>query len=412
MYAIIGGMHPSQGIHMIKSDKLAGKKIVLGITGSIGAIQCIKFARECIRHGAEVIPVMSDGALDIITAESIRFATGHIPVTRITGDVEHIKYCGVDEERADLFLIAPCTANTISKIAVGICDTPVTLFATTALGSNIPLMILPAMHGSMYNHAVITENMRRLGEMGVVFIDPLISENKAKMANVDHVIQHVLRAFGSNDLIGKKILVIAGSTAEPIDDVRMITNRSSGLTGLALAVNAFERGGEVELWYGRAAVEPPYFLKTRRFDTVDSLLGLINYTNPYNFDIIINCAAISDYTIEKTDGKIKSGMDCLTLTLKPTPKVIEHIRRRSPDSFIVAFKLESGVADGELIAIAEKRLSELDVDMMVANKLEDVRGERGRVFMIHGSKTPKVVEGRKTDNARDIFTEILSFIND
>ncbi len=397
---------------MTKSGKLEGKRIVLGITGSIGAVQCIRFSRELIRHGAEIIPVMSQCAMEMIGPKAIQFATGKEPIVDITGDVEHVRYCGVDEDRVDIYLIAPCTANTLSKIAHGICDTPVTLFATTALGSGIPVMILPAMHGSMYDHRAVTDNIRRLKDMGVVLIDPVMSERKAKMASVDMVVEYVLRAFGRNDLIGKRILIIAGSTAEPIDDIRMITNRSSGLTGTALAVNAFERGGEVELWYGRAKVEPPFFVKTRRFETVDSLLSLVNYSSPYHFDIIINCAAISDYTMDKTKGKIPSRQGELHLDLTPTPKVIEHIKKRAPESYIVAFKLESGIPEDELVGVAKQRLADLEIDMIIANDLENVKGDTGRVHIIHRSGDVRSIEGEKSLNAREIFNDILSSLGD
>ena len=392
---------------MKKSGKLKGKRIALGITGSIGAVRCIRFIRELIRHGAEIIPIMTKDAQEIITAKSIWFASGKKPVTEITGDVEHVRYCGVDEDHVDLYLIAPCTANTISKIAWGICDTPVTLFATTALGSDIPVMILPAMHGSMYTHPAITENLRKLKDMGVIRIEPIFSERKAKMANVDLVVEYVLRTFGSNDLIGKKILIIAGSTAESIDEVRLITNRSSGMTGIALAVNAFERGGEVELWYGRAQTEPPHLIKTTFFESVDSLLDLVKYSNLYRFDIIINCAAISDYTTKKRRGKIKSGTSGLTLKLTPTTKVIEQIKRRGPDCYIVAFKLESKVQEKKLMESAKKRLIELGIEMIVANNLEEVKSESGKVHIVRKDGSYRSIEGRKSENAKVIFDEIL-----
>jgi len=400
-------MHPSKGIYMIKSQKLKGKRIALGITGSIGAVRCVRFIRELIRHGAEIIPVMSREAQEIISPKSICFASGQEPVTEITGDVEHVKYCGVVDSQVDLFLIAPCTANTLSKIVMGICDTTVTLFASTAIGSGIPLMILPAMHGSMYNHPSIKANVRKLKDLGADIIEPELSERKAKMANVDIVVEHVLRAFGSKDLIGKKILIIAGSTAESMDDVRMITNRSSGMTGVALAVNAFRRGGEVELWYGRAMAEPPYFIKTRYFESVDNLMGLVDYSNLYRFDIIINCAAISDYTVKKQRGKIKSRTDKLVIELTPTPKVIEQIKKNASESYIVAFKLESGVAKKKLIGIATERLNELDIDMIVANDMVEVQGEKGRVHIIKRDGDVKSIEGRKSENANEIFNEIL-----
>ena len=160
-------MHPSKKI-ILKDTALAGKRIVIAITGSIAAVETVRLIRELLRHGAEVIPVMSREACNIIHPYSIEFAAGVPPITEITGQVEHVLYCGNAETAVDLVLICPATANTISKIACGIDDTPVTTFATTALGTGIPLMVCPSMHGTMYDHRIVIENIEKLRAMGVV----------------------------------------------------------------------------------------------------------------------------------------------------------------------------------------------------------------------------------------------------
>ena len=154
-------MHPSQAILCQKSEKLKKKTVVLGITGSIAATECVKLARELIRHGANVVPVMSDWGQKIIHPISMEFATGHTPITEIDGSVQYVDLCG-DSGIADLMLIAPATANTISKIAYGITDSTVSLFGVTTMGSKTPLMIVPAMHISLYDQPIIDENMRKL----------------------------------------------------------------------------------------------------------------------------------------------------------------------------------------------------------------------------------------------------------
>jgi phosphopantothenoylcysteine decarboxylase/phosphopantothenate--cysteine ligase len=173
-------MHPIEELRGVKSDKLSGKKIVLGVTGSIAAVECVKLARDLARHGADVIPVMTDGAQRIIHPDALEFATGRRPIVQLTGAVEHVAFCGLVPGRADLYLVCPATANTISKIAYGIDDTPVTTFATTAIGSKIPVVIVPAMHGSMYEHKTFLENIEKLKKQGVLFIQPKLEENKAK----------------------------------------------------------------------------------------------------------------------------------------------------------------------------------------------------------------------------------------
>jgi len=155
-------MHPINEIRGSKSKTLSGKRIVLGITGSIAAVECVKLARELTRHGAEVIPVMSKAATKIVHPDSIHFATGLEPIIELDGAVKHVELCGDTTGRADLLLIAPATANTISKMAQGIDDTSITTMASCALGSGMPIIIVPAMHNSMYTHGIITENIKRL----------------------------------------------------------------------------------------------------------------------------------------------------------------------------------------------------------------------------------------------------------
>jgi phosphopantothenoylcysteine decarboxylase/phosphopantothenate--cysteine ligase len=192
-------MHPSAALNGIKSDKLSGKRIILGVTGSIAAVETVKLARELLRNGAEVIPVMTTSASKIIHPDSLWFATGNKPILELSGEVEHVSYCGEVPDRADLLLIAPATANTISKIAGGIDDTPVTSFATTALGSGIPIMIVPAMHYSMYANPFVKQNLEILAghEDSIEFIEPRLEENKAKIAETPEIVTRVI-FIGSN----------------------------------------------------------------------------------------------------------------------------------------------------------------------------------------------------------------------
>jgi len=160
--------------------------VVLGVCGSVAAIEAPKLARELIRRGISVKCVMSNSATGIIHPNVMEWATGQEVITEITGGVEHVRLCGVDGE-ASLLLICPATANTISKIASGIDDTPVTTFATTALGSGIPIIIVPAMHSSMYKNPFVVENLKKLKKNKIKIIEPRFEENKAKLADVKKI---------------------------------------------------------------------------------------------------------------------------------------------------------------------------------------------------------------------------------
>jgi len=164
-----------------KSKKLAGKKIVLGVTGSIAAIEAPKLARELMRHGADITCLLSKGGQGIITPAALECITGRKTITEITGICEHVQHCGDWEGKADILVISPATANTISKIAQGIDDTVVTTFATTALGSKTPIIIAPAMHQSMINNPFVQENIGKLKKAGIKFVEPKMEEGKAKL---------------------------------------------------------------------------------------------------------------------------------------------------------------------------------------------------------------------------------------
>lgn len=394
-------MHPSAELYCSKSQKLKGKKIVLGVTGSIAAVETVKLIRELIRHGAEVIPVMSHEARKILHPYALEFASGNKVITEITGEVEHVSYCGEVRDKADLLLIAPCTANTISKIAKGIDDTPVTTFATTALGSKIPLMIAPGMHTSMFSYTIIKENIEKLKGIGVEFIEPRLEENKAKMCPVDEITARVIRKIWRRDFEGKSVLIIAGSTFEEIDDVRYITNKSSGRTGIELARNAFERGAKVKLLYGLGTEKVPSFIPFENFSSVSDLKSKLE---KLDYFAIIVCAAISDYTVDKRKGKICSERD-LRLTLKPAEKIVRHLRSNFKGT-LVAFKLESNISKKTLIERAYNFMVENKLDIIIANDIRDVKADESTVFIIKGEREIVKVEGAKNMIAERILDAI------
>jgi len=395
-------MHPSQRIYCTKSEKLKGKKIVLGITGSIAAVEDVKLIRELIRHGADVVPVMSRESTRIVHPNSIHFASGKVPIIEIDGSVPYVDLCG-EGGSASLFLIAPSTANTISKIACGIDDTPVTTFATTAMGSDVPIMIAPAMHESMYANPTVAVNLDMLRKVGVEFIEPKFAEEKAKMADMEDIVAAVIRKLGPHDLDDKKIVVIAGSTEQPIDDVRAITNRSSGGTGIELAKSAYERGGKVELWLGRHEAPVPAYIETKEFSTVEQLVELVKHLK---CDYCLVPAAISDFTTKRAKGKIHSREGAVKLNLMPTPKVIRFVASKTK-GVVVGFKAESGVTAQYLIEKAGSMIKEYGLDFAVANDVRAVKRDRTKVIILdsHGGK--KEVEGTKSSVADKIWSAVL-----
>jgi phosphopantothenoylcysteine decarboxylase/phosphopantothenate--cysteine ligase len=372
-------MHPSDEIRGVKSNKLSDKRIVLGVTGSIAAVECVRLSRELIRHGAQVFPVMTRSATRIIHPDSLEFATGNKPIIELTGKTEHVSFCGLVKEPVDLLLISPCTANTISKIARGIDDTSVTTFATTAVGSGVPILIVPAMHLSMYDHKVVQNNIKKCKKIGIKFVDPYLVGNKAKMSSVDEIVAHVIREIGKCDLVNKKILIIGGSTAESIDDVRVISNRSSGKTAVSLAKNAFYRGADVELWYGCSEESVPEYIDTVKFQSLGDLLKLLKTKPLKKFDVIIVCAALADFIPKKQIGKIPSGSKKLVLEMSPAPKIISQLRKIAPKAKIIGFKVES--KKDKLKEKALELLKKNNLDFVVANTVSGFGSDSNEIWI-------------------------------
>ena len=267
-------MHPSRAIRGRTTHLLDGKHLLIGISGSIAAIEVPKIIRELLRHGAQVDAVMSPEATRIITAEAVHFATGRPPILQLTGNVEHVTLLGPGEGRVDLLLIAPATANTISKIAHGIDDTPVTSCASVALGGRVPMLLAPAMHGHMMLNPALQENLERLRGWGVGIIPGASVEGEEKIASPEEIAAAVLHRLAAGAWKGRKVVVIGGAGREAIDEVRSVTNESSGASAIALANQAHFRGAEVELWAGAMQTAPPPWTPTFPWRGVEDLRAL------------------------------------------------------------------------------------------------------------------------------------------
>ncbi|MDH3365677.1 MAG: bifunctional phosphopantothenoylcysteine decarboxylase/phosphopantothenate--cysteine ligase CoaBC [Thermoplasmata archaeon] len=382
-------MHPAKDIECSKSEKLKGRKIVLGVTGSIAAVDSVKLCRELVRHGAEVHVVMSGEAQKVIHPYSLEFASGNAVTTEIDGRVQHVAFCGYVPDKADLLLIAPATANTISKIAHGIDDTPVTTFATTAIGTGIPVIVVPAMHGSMIHNKIVLDNVNRLRENGVIVLEAKMAEAKAKMPGMEDIVAAAISQIGRGDMRGIDVLVIAGSTEEQVDDIRLITNKSSGETGIELAKAAYERGANVELWMGRCDVAVPLYLKTTRFSSTASLKELVDGMSER--DIVLFPAAVSDYSPDRYSGKIPSTDEFITLTLRRNPKLIDSVKAKT----VVGFKAQSRIEDDILVAEAEDLIRRSGCAFVVANKVEQVSSGSTRVLMVGVNGSTVEISGAK-----------------
>ncbi|MGH9984991.1 MAG: bifunctional phosphopantothenoylcysteine decarboxylase/phosphopantothenate--cysteine ligase CoaBC, partial [Nitrososphaeraceae archaeon] len=344
---------PTRDIYCTEGEELVGTRIVLCVTGSVAAYKAIDVARLMVKHGAEVYAVMSHGTSRIfLSQEMMKWATGNDVVTELTGNLEHISLA--DRDTTDIVIVYPCTANTVGKLASGIDDTVVTSILTVALGSNIPIVICPAMHEAMYYNKIIQENIKKLKTNGVIFLEPRIEQGKAKLIAANELLQYVQDSqIGKRNkkLGGMSVLITAGSTAEYIDPIRVIMNMSSGKMGMSLAKEAHARGAGVTLVYGHGSVDPGSYLhapniEIHRVNTAQEMFESVMYElTEKRFDVVILTSATSDFSIAKRwNNKIDSSLDKVEITLVPINKIISNVKKVCKhDVFLIGFKAEYNV---------------------------------------------------------------------
>jgi phosphopantothenoylcysteine decarboxylase/phosphopantothenate--cysteine ligase len=369
---------------------LEGVTVALGVTGSIAAVKTVELAHELRRQGAEVHALMTPAAEGIIHPWALKYATDNPVVTEITGSVEHVELCGNDGE-ADILLVAPATANTVGKMASAIDDTPVTTTATTAFGSDVPIVVVPAMHEPMYDHPGVLEAIDTLESWDVEFVDPRIEEGKAKIATEKTIVTAVARATTPQRLDGQTVVVTSGATTESIDPVRTLSNRASGRTGREVARACYARGAEVVLVHD--GPDYPWATVEAVESAAEMLEAVLDHTD--RADALVSVAAISDYTVETAGEKLRSGKDDLTLELEPTPKLIDSVREAHPTLTIVGFKAESESSESNLIDRAAEIQRRAGLAFVVGNRA-DVMGEaETSVTIVEGEETEQFAGSKR-----------------
>jgi phosphopantothenoylcysteine decarboxylase/phosphopantothenate--cysteine ligase len=376
---------------------LDGTNVVLGITGSIAAVTVVELAHELRRRGATVRAVMTDAAEGIVHPDAVSYAINSEAVTELTGNVEHVELCGKDGW-ADVCLIAPATANTIGKIAGGIDDTPVTTTVTTALGAGIPVVVAPAMHEGMFGHPGVDANLDTLESWDISVVPPRIEEGKAKIATADTIALETARATEPSPLAGTHVVVTSGATAEPIDPVRVLTNRASGRTGRAVAKGIYVNGGRVTLLHNNGGV--PY-ADVRSVETAAEMTAAA-IEAASKADALVSAAAISDYTVEPADQKLPSGAD-LSLDFEPTEKLVDSVREANSELPIVGFKLESDPKS--IIESARALQDRVGMEFVVANDSASLGGEQTAVEFVFEQET-RSFEGSKAELGLKVAKEL------
>ncbi|SDG76553.1 phosphopantothenoylcysteine decarboxylase / phosphopantothenate--cysteine ligase [Selenomonas sp. WCT3] len=356
--------------------ELAGKKIVLGVTGGIAAYKAVEIVGRLRKAGAEVHVIMTKEATQFVTELTFREISGQPVVSdmweKVTNyNVEHIALANL----ADLMLIAPATANIIAKAAVGIADD---MLSTTILATKAPVYMAPAMNTNMYENPITQRNIQELCKRGFHMIEPAAGHlacgisGKGRLPEPADIVRIVSEALTSQNLTsqkltGKKILVTAGGTIEPLDPVRYIGNRSTGRMGYAVAAEAARRGAEVVLVSGPSVLEDPAGVRVVRVETARQMREAVLREFP-TCAAVIKSAAVADYRPEVVaEQKIKKSDEDLTLKLVRNPDILLELGQKKQQQVLVGFAAETCQVE----EYARKKLAKKNLDFIVANDVSE-----------------------------------------
>lgn len=393
----------------------SGKKILLGVTGSIAAYKAALLVRLLVKEGAEVKVIMTSSSCDFITPLTLSVLSNN-PVhkesfSRETGEWDNHVHLA---SWADIFIIAPASANTIAKLATGICDN---MLAAVFLSATCKKYIAPAMDAEMWNHSTVKKNISDLKAQGCFIIPPASGElasgitGEGRMEEPENILRIISDDFFlTMPLRGKKALVTAGPTRENIDAVRYISNRSSGKMGFAIAGTLTSLGAEVTLVTGPTEITSTSSVKTIRVETAGEMFDACMNEFP-KMDVVVMAAAVADFMPEESSGsKIKKSNSPLTLTLKSARDILGEMgERKKKEQLLIGFALET---DNE-IENAKKKLKEKNLDMIVLNSLKDkgagFETDTNKITII-GKNGKEKLFGLKTkaEAARDIAEEIIT----
>lgn len=395
---------------------IAGKKIVLGITGSIAAYKACLIIRGLVKRGAEVQVVITPAGKEFITPVTLSALTHKPVISEFFSQRDGSWHSHVDLGLwADAMLIAPCTASTLGKMAHGIADN---MLITTYLSMKAPVFIAPAMDLDMYNHPATQENLRTLIGYGNHVIEPgcgfLASglEGKGRMEEPEKIIQALEDFFQTQqDLKGKKILITAGPTYEKIDPVRFIGNYSSGKMGFALAEECAKRGAEVTLIAGPVALSCSSGIHRVNVESCQEMYNASIEAFPLQ-DAAILCAAVADFKPAMTaDRKIKRGEDGLRLQLEPTQDIAASLgKMKQEGQRLVAFALETDHEESN----AESKLKKKNADFVVLNSTRNkgttFRTDDNQIIIVSPQGKKEYGKKPKSEVARDIVNELVSIL--
>lgn len=382
-----------------KTEKLAGKKIALCLTGSVASIISPKLSRELRRHGAKVKCYMTKAAKENgVSPNVMEWATGQPPVTKLSGKVEHL-------EDFSSVIIYPATYNTIGKIASGVADNPVTTLCGSVTKDK--LIIAPAMSLDLWENPPLRKNIKRLQDLGATFVNPHFKEGIAKVAGIQEITNNLIRNVRNSRLKKRQVLILTGPTRANIDPVRYISNKSSGQLGRYLTQESIQHGCSTTLIYGPGQAKMPKGGKVLHVYSPDEMLNTtLKELEEHQYEIVIFSAAVLDFKPKKKfNKKLRSGQT-LNLELEPTKKIVNKVNSKFPSLFTVGFKLEYNIQKKDLKKKGFTALKNQEADLLVANDLATLQGVYHPAYLIGKNGVIRRIQGSKRELAARIFNEI------
>ncbi len=384
---------------------LRDKKITLGITGGIAAYKSCELTRLLVKAGADVHVVMSKAATEFIGPLTFETLSGNpVATDRFSGTMPHLQ---LTRDGCDLLLIAPATANCIAKTANGIADD---LLSTVILGRDCPMAVAPAMNSNMWNSAPTQRNITQIKADGISVIGPENGElacrvsGAGRMAEPEHIVAEVKRLLTPATLDGKRILITAGPTSEAIDPVRVITNRSSGKQGYAIARAAFEAGADVTLISGPTALRAPWGVRTILVESACEMLDAV-MKRVHDVDAFVSVAAVADWRPKcVSSNKIKKGQYSLPTDMVENPDILHTVCSMQQDRpFCIGFAAETE----HIIAYAQRKLLYKGADLIIANDANRALGsDQNAVHFV----TADAVESFATADKDCVAREIVKYL--
>ena len=350
------------------------KTVIIGVTGGIACYKAVELVRLLVKDSLAVQVIMTRAAMEFVTPLTFQTLSGKPVVTETfnltqESEIGHINLA----DSADLFVIAPATANVIGKIAAGIADD---LLTTVLMATQAPVLIAPAMNIHMYENPILQENIRKLRRIGYHFMEPAEGylacgyEGKGRLPEPEKILEEIRSLLRKKDLLGERFLITAGPSREPLDPVRYISNRSSGKMGYALARAAVRRGAGVVLVSGPSAIEPPSAVRLIPVNTAAEMRRAVLEQFP-ECTAVIMAAAVADYRpVDASSKKLKRGKAPLDIRLEPNPDILRELGRRKNGKLLVGFAAETE----ELIVNATRKLHEKNLDLIVANDVTQAGG--------------------------------------